>query len=275
MLRMKKVMAFVRSNFRQIIEFCILLIAFVVLLCLDMKELFREYLDKNYLTPGNFIYYFSLVVGVFPIVAFVVIWWSITKFNSDYLMNEKPIYHDYPYVWYFICANILRIRKCSLVLVPIFMQFKLITNSTFKEYPFDDSFPEIENEPDCQIISLNESGKSSKEVNLIIEDTYLINSKQLPFTKKDFSYVKISRNDGHDKSRHYSRKLIEATINTVRDFSEDSIVNVFATTNPMNTFHIVKEAFNLGDRGNIKHLYVFQQVQDGDRMFEENGHKIF
>ena len=272
---MKKVMDFVRSNFRQIIEFCILLIAFGVLLCLDMKELFGEYLDKNYLTPGNFIYYFSLVVGVFPIVVFVVIWWSITKFNSDYLMNEKPIYHDYPYVWYFICANILRIRKCSLVLVPIFMQFKLITNSTFKEYPFDDSFPEIENEPDCQIISLNESGNSSKEVNLIIEDTYPINPKQLPFTKKGFSSVKISRNDGHDKSRHYSRKLIEATINTVRDLSEDSIVNVFATTNPMNTFHIVKEAFNLGDRGNIKHLYVFQQSKGENRMFEEKGRKIF
>lgn len=277
MLRIKKMMDFMRSNLRQIAELCVLIITFVVLLCLDMKELFREYLDKNYITPKNIIYYLSLEIGgVLPFIAFFsLLLWRIKKYNSDYVMNKIPLYHDYSYLWYCICAKVLGIKKCSLVLVPIFMQFRLITNSTFEEYPFDDSYPEIKGEPDCLISPLNKVSNCSNEVNVIIEDTYPISTIQIPITKKDLFSIKISRNDGHDKSRHYSRKLIEATINTVRDLPEDSIVNVFATTNPMNTFHIVKEAFNLGDRGNIKHLYVFQQSKGDNRMFEEKGHKIF
>jgi len=43
----------------------------------------------------------------------------------------------------------------------------------------------------------------------------------------------------------------------------------------MNTKHIGKRAFGLGERGNVEHLYVFQQSKDGRRRFEEKGRKIF
>ena len=87
--------------------------------------------------------------------------------------------------------------------------------------------------------------------------------------------IKISRNSGADSSRHFSQKYIEAIIKCIRDLKGKVSVNVYATTNPMNTKHIAKRAFGLGERGNVEHLYVFQQSKDGRRRFEEKGKKIF
>ena len=72
-----------------------------------------------------------------------------------------------------------------------------------------------------------------------------------------------------------SQKYIEGIINCVRGLRENASINVYATTNPLNTKHIAERAFGLGERGNIKHLYVFQQTKDGRRRFEEKGKIIY
>lgn len=64
-------------------------------------------------------------------------------------------------------------------------------------------------------------------------------------------------------------------INYVRGLNDKVVINVFSTTSPFNTLHIAKRVFGLGERGNIEHLYVFQQSKDGARHFEENGRKIY
>jgi len=108
-----------------------------------------------------------------------------------------------------------------------------------------------------------------------LEDTYAIEVRQIPKSKQGYRTIKISRNSGADNSRHFSQKYIEAIIKCVRGLKGNVSVNVYATTNPMNTNHIARRVFGLGARGNVEHLYVFQQRKDGRRRFEEKGRKIF
>ena len=155
------------------------------------------------------------------------------------------------------------------------MQFKLVIRATFPEYSLDESeYPVIENESESKVSELNPM-EPTKEINLVLEDTYAIEERQIPKSKQDYRTIKISRGNGADGSRHFSQKYIETIIKCVRGLRGKVTVNVYATTNPLNTKHIAKRAFGLGERGNVEHLYVFQQSKNGRRRFEENGKKIF
>ena len=273
-LKKKKIKEFIKSNNRQVIEILCLVMIPILSIGVDFQILFKDYLANNKLSPDNFFIYFSIANGLLPIVLFFALLFSIHRINSNYIMNSLQVYHDYPYWWYLLCTKILGIKKCSLVLVPIHMQFKLVIRNAFDEYPLDEKvFPIIEGEEN--IVANKGYFASCNEINIIIEDTYQIMDYQIPKPKSKIATIKISRNDGTDKSRHYSPKLIEAVNNAVRDCPSNFIANVFATTNPMNTLYIAKSAFALGERGTIKHLYVFQQGREGNRVFDENGYKIF
>ena len=155
------------------------------------------------------------------------------------------------------------------------MQFKLIIRGVFNSYPLDEKeYPGLENEPECSIQKINTDG-SDKEINLILEDTYTIQYEQIPIEKTQYKTIKISRNNGNSNDRHYSQQFIEKTINEVRHISGNTIVNVFATTNPMNNIYLARQVFGLGNRGNILHLFVFQQSRNMGRKFEPKGHKIY
>ena len=74
---------------------------------------------------------------------------------------------------------------------------------------------------------------------------------------------------------HYSKKLVAIVSSEIRNLPDDIIVNLFATLNPMNAFYISKGAFAMADRGNIKHLYVYQQRSKNGRYFDEKRKKIY
>ena len=155
------------------------------------------------------------------------------------------------------------------------MQFKLVLRGTFEEYPLEDAkYPSIDNEPECQV-SITNSDIAGSEVNMIIEDTYAIESQQIPESKQSLKTITITRNGGKDHSRHFSQQLINAVVNSARNIGDASVVNVFSTTNPLNTKHIAGSAFGLSERGNTNQLYVFQQEKDGIRKFEPDGYKIY
>ncbi len=274
---MKKAYSFVKSNIRQLLEIIILIISIIIPFVVDLQNLFREYLKDNSLSPDNLIYHITISRGgyiasvILLITALHVIW----KINANYIMNSKRVYHKYWYEWYWFCAKILRIKKCDLVLVPIYLQFKLVIKGTFVEYPLNnEDYPILDNEPEC-IIAKHNIDEGLQEINLILEDTYVIEDDQIPMPKRKLFTIKISRNNGEDVGRHYSEKLIEATINQVRKLNKVPVMNVFASTNPLNTKNIAKRVFALGDRGNVEHLYVFQQEEDGKRLFNPKGHQIY
>lgn len=274
---MKKLCEKISSNGRQILEIVALVIVTSVPWVVDLQEIFKEYLADHPISPDDFIWQIAFRMGnpVASVILFFAVLVLIRTFNQGFVMNSKRVYHDYSYVWYWICSKILGIKSCDLVLVPIHMQFKLVIRATFPEYPLDESeYPVIENESESKVSELNPM-EPTKEINLVLEDTYAIEERQIPKSKHDYRTIKISRGNGADGSRHFSQKFIETIIKCVRGLRGKVTVNVYATTNPLNTKHIAKRAFGLGERGNVEHLYVFQQSKNGRRRFGENGRKVF
>ena len=274
---MKKLCETISSNGRQILEIVALIIVTFIPWVVDFQEIFKEYLANQPISPDDFFWQAALRMGkpVASVILFFAVLIVIRKFNQGFVMNRKRVYHDYCYAWYWFCAKILGIKSCDLVLVPIYMQFKLVIRATFQEYPLDETeYPVVENESDSKVLETNQ-GDPTREINLVLEDTYEIEARQIPKSKQGYRTIKISRNSGADSSRHFSQKYIEAIIKCIRDLKGKVSVNVYATTNPMSTKHIAKRAFGLGERGNVEHLYVFQQSKDGRRRFEEKGKKIF
>ena len=277
---MKTIKNFCSSNERQLIEIAIPTVVVVVPLLNNLPSVFKGYLAETQLSPDNFFIYLAVKKGscVASLILLLIAWYYIRKANSDdeFIMNQQYVYHNYPYWWYCFCAKILNIEKCNLILVPIFMQFKLVIRSTFKEYPLnEEDYPTItEQESDFKVTVCN-ADMQKDEINIILEDTYTISKRQLPSRKQSLRTIKISRNDGIDVGRHFSQAYIDTVINQIRKLGQNITVNVFSTTNPLNTMHIARRAFGLGNRGNINHLYVFQQSNEGDRLFEKEGHKIY
>lgn len=274
---MKKLCEKISSNGRQILEIVALIIVTSIPWVVDLQEIFKEYLADHPISPDDFFWQVAFRMGkpVASVVLFFAVLIGIRKFNQGFVMNRKRVYHDYCYAWYWFCAKILGIKSCDLVLVPIHMQFKLVIRATFQEYPLDETdYPVVEKESDSKVSETNQE-EPTRELNLVLEDTYAIEVRQIPKSKQGYRTIKISRNSGADNSRHFSQKYIEAIIKCVRGLKGKVSVNVYATTNPMNTKHIAKRAFGLGERGNVEHLYVFQQGKDGRRRFEEKGRKVF
>jgi len=273
---MKKTVGFIKSNLRQIFETIGLIVAIILPWVVDLQNLFRKYLGNNILTPDNMWWYIALTYGgtIASLFFFTVTIIILRKINAEYVMNRRFIYHDYSYAWYWFCSKVLGIKKCNLILVPIHMQFKLAIRGTFDDYPLqDDDYPLLENESECSISKAHED-RDNRTINLILEDTFSVEDQQVDKQNRDIFTIKVSRNDGSN-SRHFSQKFIDATINALKEYKQISILNVYATTNPKNTLHIARRVFGSVDRGNVGHLYVFQQNKDEKRTFEKKGHKIF
>lgn len=274
---MKRACEAFSSNMRQILETVTLIIVTIIPWVINLEEVFKEYLVSQPISPDNIFWQAALRLGksVASVILFVVVLMGIRRFNQGFVMNRQHVYHDYDYVWYWFCAKVLGIGSCDLVLVPIYMQFKLAIKATFLEYTLDETeYPSVDNELDSKVSETNQE-EPSGEINLILEDTYAIEMWQIPKSKQGYRTIKICRNSGADNSRHFSQKYVETVIKCIRGLREKASVNIYATTNPKNTMHIAKRAFGLGDRGNIEHLYVFQQSKDGRRCFEKKGRKIF
>lgn len=273
---LKKVINFFQDNVLQILESFMLVVVFSLPYFINIKGIFDQYLKENYPTPDNAFQYFLIQSGktIIALVVLLIALSTIRKHNKEKIVNRKDFYHNYPYIWYWYCAKVLGFGKCNLVLVPIYMQFKLVNHSVFDDFPLDENSYPIEDNSDINVTKTNWASNPS-EINIILEDTYPILDTQIPSTKNKLPTIKISRNDGKSFERHYSQKYIESVITQVRGLNSGIKVNVFATTNPLNTFHIVKRAFTNGNRGNISCLYVFQQDGSGERLFSCKGKKIF
>ncbi len=274
---MKKIKSKIIDNIVQILEIAILAISIVIPYLVDFQNIFREYMMKDYPKPENFILLLALNKGnlAISVVFFFFVFLKVRKYNQNYIMCNKNIYHDYSYFWFCFCAKILGINKCNLVLVPIWLQFKLVINNIFQEYPLNEKeYPVIEDEREIKILKCGKVYEV-REINLILEDTYPISEFQIPQSKRGLPVIKLSRNDGKDLGRHFSEQFINAIITEVRMLEKGVTVNVFATTNPMNTINIASRVFKNADRGNIDSLYVYKQKNIGGREFESKGKKIY
>ena len=228
-------------------------------------------------TIENAKYYYLMISGNWimgALIALYVLLHVIRKSNKEKIFNRGNFYHDKSYAWYWFCSKILGYERCNLILVPIYTQYKLILRDTFEEYPFEESmFPQKE----CEIIvkgGKNKTKNFSEDINLIIQDTYPISNDQIPSSLKSNNTILVNREILRFGERIYSKELVDQVVEQIRRLDDGITLNIFSTTNPKNTFEIVKKAIYLAERGNIKHVYVFQQNKDGKRNFDDKPHKV-
>lgn len=275
---MKKCISFVKDNFFIIAEIIVFIIIAYGL------SLVPNTLVEKFSEPTGFAdIFFSIIVSCYGrigiwLIGSAMIYGKMRKFNADLLMNKGNRYHCSCYCWYWFCSHILGIKKCNLILVPIYLQFKLVINDVFEEYPFDEKrFPTLSQDT----VTVEElvpaaTGVNDSEINLVLEDTYPIEINQIPERKRNLFTIKISRNRPDNiGQRYYSTQFIETVQSIVRHLPDSVTVNIFATTNPVNTRYIAQNTFQLANRGNIECLYVYQQSSVGNRNFESRGHKIY
>lgn len=162
-------------------------------------------------------------------------------------------------------------QENKVVLVPINMQFKLVINDTFSSFYTGDIKEKSEN-----VSVQKEDVKNSKQVNLIIADTYPIVKRQLPHSKEQYPSIIVSRKDSEDRNRYKNCVLVEKINNLVNHLPDcTKEINIYTTTNPANTMCIAKEVFGAGSRGNFELITVFQQSSDRERKFEEKGMVVY
>lgn len=273
---MKHFIEKLKESMYSILEICGLIIAFFIPQIINASKLIRMCFVKNNLNFNNIKYYFLQCAGnwFIGLVAMIFVLLKFRKFNKEQLFNAKNVYHDYCYAWYLFCAKILGYKECNMKLVPIFMQFKLVLNGTFKKYDVgEEDYPIKENEK-INVKKLNYN-QISDEINLVLIDTYPISEKQLPKNKNSLSTIMVSRNK-NDFNRYFSQEFIGKIVNEVRTLPHNvNTINIYATTNPKHTVQIVKNAFELGNRGNINKIVVFQQEKDGIRKFGDKGIVVY
>ena len=280
---MKKIKNKLLDSKRELLQIIALFGCFIAPRIFNFSEIIRVILGGQKPDFSTAKYYYlmksgNLTIGI--ILMLYVLFYFFRKSNKEEILNKGNFYHDHSYIWYYFCSKVLGYRKLNLILVPIYMQFRLIVRDTFEDYSLNNDFFPDENIEDIFVkyfenTELNNITSNLNEINLILEDTYPIEKKQLPRNKQPLNMIKITRNNGTDVTRVYNEHFVNSVINVVRKLSSETVLNIYATTNPKHNLQIVKRAFSLADRGNILNLYVFQQNTNNERMFDSKAKKIF
>ena len=216
----------------------------------------------------DIIYYFlsnlgKLGIGIFFAGIAIL---TIRKMNKNKILNNGNIYHDHSYLWFWLCSNILGYEKCNLVLVPIYMQFKLIINDVFNEFIVTNNISE--EKTSSKIIYINCDNKVSLEYNLILEDTYSINDFQIPPEKKQLPTIKIINSETKSEGvRKYNPNFVESAVKEIRTLPKGVLINIFATTHAQHNYEIAKQSLALANRGNVDRVFIYQQEKEKDRKF--------
>ena len=199
---------------------------------------------------------------------FVIAYYKyITSSNSEKLLfGGGSSYDDYPYWLYWIASNILKYKYCRLMLVPVYMQYKLLLNNTFPVFLTGNNIDETQNESnypieieDAIVDEINKD-KSNNTLNLILIDTYEVKENQLPKNIFHQHSIFIRRSNKIDGTRKYNQNFVDqikAQISKL-DSSIDTI-NIYANTNPKHNKMIVQNVFSLGQRSYIKNINVALQ----------------
>ena len=273
----KYIKNFLLDSLRELVQIIFLIICIIFPSFVNLAEIIRTILGGADPTIENAKYYYLMISGNWTmgsIIALYVLLYIIRKSNKEKILNKGNIYHNKPYWWYWFCSKVLGYEKCNLILVPIHTQYKLVLRDTFEEYPFNEStFPKKE----CEIEvnrNLNKENSSLKKINLIIQDTYPIYDEQIPLNLRAYNSISIKRQSNRLGERVYSKDFIDIITEEIRNLSDDITLNIFSTTNPKNTYEIIRNSIMLAERGNIKHVNVFQQNNEKEREFNSRPHKI-
>lgn len=182
------------------------------------------------------------------------------KKNAERTFNDGHsvyLHNCYKRLW--IAANLLGYRKLQLIGVSIPMQFELINNGVFSEFISESSVVQYDEFKGEIIVEYLIENKKNKVVNLLVCDTYDIPIEKLEPDYLENTTVKISSQRNYSGNR-YNNPLLVSTVREevqkiVNTYNE---VNLFMTTNPLNTQGIVGKAFLTLDRSGFDKVSVIQ-----------------
>lgn len=258
---------FFRNN-GSILFQCVVLLAAVLLPYTLSKTFLTEIDNISNSEINDFIFYiYSFNRLLCSILLVSIALYYLRKDNCEKVFCYKNKYHNYPYVC-FLVARFLGIKKCSLVRVPIGLQYKLLIKSTFSEY-----ITEELTKDECSIVVREEhSNKKSSKICIVISDTYSISvRRQIPDKLKNYGVIHIARVGGN--YRAINKQLVEKVTDVVNNLpKETDEVLLFATTNPLHNQLIAKACFTCAGRGRIKWLTVYQQDSDENRTFSASSY---
>lgn len=271
---------FLKDNKREVFQSLFIISAFIVPGLIDLRPLLDGYL-QTFKNDGWYIliYVLSIILGAkaIPFLLSGAVVAFCCHRNKNIVLNRGNYYHNYPLWWYRYCSLVLGIKSCNLVLVPIYMQFKLVINAVFSDFPLIESdYPLVKENSKSKVVWHNVE-QSEQEINVILEDTYKVDISQLPGSKRSLKTVKISRDEFIDGNRRYNPLFCEAVNSVIRSIPTIEVVNIFATTNPKHTIEIARKVFLQAKRGNVNALYIYNQDDKvkATRAFEEKGHKVY
>ena len=184
----------------------------------------------------------------------------LRKTNAERTFNDGHsvyLHNCYKRLW--IAANILGYRKLQLIGVSIPMQFELIINGVFSEFISESSVVQYDEFQGEIIVEYPIENKKNKVVNLLVCDTYDIPLEKLAADYLENTTVKISSQQKYSGNRYNNPQLVS----TVREETQKVInaykeVNLFMTTNPLNTQKIVGTSFLTLDRSSFDRVSVIQ-----------------
>ena len=182
------------------------------------------------------------------------------KKNAERTFNDGHsvyLHNCYKRLW--IAANLLGYRKLQLIGVSIPMQFELINNGVFSEFISESSVVQYDEFKGEIIVEYLIENKKNKVVNLLVCDTYDIPIEKLAPDYLENTTVKISSQRNYSGNR-YNNPLLVSTVREevqkiVNTYNE---VNLFMTTNPLNTQGIVGKALLTLDRLGFDKVSVIQ-----------------
>lgn len=273
---MKSIYNKILANFRPI---CQIIGLVIILLLPSLLDITNKVQETPKLSASqdlkDYIFYIlwnkgNVAIGIF---LFVVALFVVRKWNKNYIFNKGNEYKNYPYFWYWMCSKILGYTECNLILVPIYMQFKLIIRDTFYKYYCGELDRKSDDDISVQKINFEDV---PNEVNIIIADTYPLEMNQIPREKRSKSTIIISSDNAVDHNRYDSPELVQNVTNEVRNLlTQVKNINIYATTNAHNTMKIAQNVFKLGGRSNLNLVTVFQQKRTGNRKFEQRGRTVY
>lgn len=177
----------------------------------------------------------------------------------------SDIYGDYPVCVYNVAYFIFGYKEVNLKMKPIPLQYKLLYENRFN--CVDDTLYSKKNFE----YKVSYSGKlnySTKQINLIVCDTYDINENMLPKDKKNCYTIKIDR-IGEKGIRICSEELINILIKEIqRTKKYCKEYNLFLTTPASTNKNIYNNVFQTGQRDGFI-LNVYQQDNKNNFKFKE------
>ena len=182
------------------------------------------------------------------------------KSNAERIFNgghSVYLHNCYKRLW--IAANILGYRKLQLIGVSIPMQFELIINGVFSEFISESSVVQYDEIKEEVTVEYPVENKKDTTVNIIVCDTFDIPLEQLAACYLGYTTVKISSQKQYSGNRYNNSDLVSAVREEVQKMVNNyKEVNLFMTTNPLNTQRIVGTSFLTLDRSGFDKVSVIQ-----------------